>query len=151
MVSLGTCSCCLLCFGCCQGGCRGCRRFLNCSTVVILMSSQGGSACESFLTIGVGAFIGSVARVGASVTGKRAAIAETLFDSLAKWSKGKKNRTQVPNPTYLGTDFAMMGLLSCVDAFVNCEGRSLNKLLATFRIIANMWSQAGMDSFCHLH
>lgn len=58
----------------------------------------------------------------------------------------------VPPPaisaTNLGTSFAMVRLLSCVHAFVNSQGRSLDKLLATSRIITNMRSEAGVDSFC---
>lgn len=81
VVPLRACSRCLVGFGCCQGCRSGRCCFLNRAAVVILMSSQGSSACKCLLAIGIGTFIRPVAGVSTSVASERAAIAKALFDT----------------------------------------------------------------------
>lgn len=40
-----------------------------------------------------------------------------------------------------------MGLLACVDTLMDCESRSLDELLATVGIVANVGTNAAMDAF----
>lgn len=43
-----------------------------------------------------------------------------------------------------------MRLLASMNTLMNSEGRALNKLFATAGIVANMWADSAVDSFCRL-
>lgn len=51
----------------CRSG-RGGSLF-NRADVLVLVPSQGGAASESLLTVGVGAFVRTITRMGTSMTG----------------------------------------------------------------------------------
>jgi hypothetical protein len=52
--------------------------FLDCPSVVILVSSQSSAARKGLLAVGVWAFVGSLAGVDATVSSQRGGIAERL-------------------------------------------------------------------------
>lgn len=52
--------------------------FLDCPSVMILVSSQSGTARKGLLAVGVRAFVGSLSGVDAAMSGQRGRIAEWL-------------------------------------------------------------------------
>lgn len=108
---------------------RKSRRGLGCSllyraNVLVLMPRQGSAASEGLLAVGVRALVRTVTRMGASMTGQRAAIAE--------------------GPS---TPLAHVRLLSSMHAVVYGQSRSLDELLAALRKVTHMGSVASVDSF----
>lgn len=98
-------------------------RLLDGADVVI--SLVPGECCFSrkrLLAVGIGADVGALSGVCASMSGERAAVAK-LF----------------------ATGLTLMRLLTGVDAFVDCQGGPLDELLAAY--IARMRSVAGVDAF----
>jgi hypothetical protein len=92
--------------------------------VVVLVTGKGGSTGECLLAIGVRTLVGTLSRVCPAVTGKRAAVTEGL-----------------------GTSFAMVRLLACVDSLMHSQGRSLNKLLATRGPVTDVGSNTTVNAF----
>ena len=99
------------------------RRLFDGSTVVILVSREGGAARESLLTICVGALVWSLAGVRASVASQGAAVAERL-----------------------GTGLAVVWLLASMHTLVDGQSGTLNELLTAVRIIADMWPVSGVNA-----
>lgn len=56
------------------------RRLLDRARVVVLMPGQGSTSRERLLAIGVGAFVGALARVCPPVPSQRAAVTKRLQD-----------------------------------------------------------------------
>jgi hypothetical protein len=49
--------------------------------------------------------------------------------------------------TYLSTTFAHVRLLASVNAGVHCQSTALNELLATTRMVADVWADTAVDAF----
>lgn len=97
--------------------------FFNSAGVVVLVPSQGCSSCESLLAVGVRAFVRALARVNATMTGKRRRVTERLAAA-----------------------FAHVRLLASVNSRVNSQGRPLNELLSTAGPVTSMGTNACVDS-----
>lgn len=125
--------------------------FLNRAAVVVLVPGKRCPSGKRFLAIGVGTFVRSVARVGASVSRQRAAVAESLLISngLAH-VRAYARATVFRLLTYLGASLTVMRFFSRVDTLVNGQGRSLDELLAASREIADVRSHAAVYPFFSL-
>jgi hypothetical protein len=49
---------------------------------------------------------------------------------------------------YLAAAFAHVRLLASVDALVDCQGRTLDELLAAVGVIAHVRADSAVDAFC---
>lgn len=58
-------------------------------------------------------------------------------------------RGDVDMVAHLATSFTLMGLLASMDPLVDGECRSLNKLLPTTWVVANMWSDTAVNTLCY--
>jgi len=88
------------------------------------MSRQSGAASESLLTIGVRAFVGTLARVDSTMACQGTAV--------AKW---------------LAAAFTHVRFLSRVNSLMNSEGRTLDELLATVGEVADVRANTAMNAF----
>ena len=83
----------------------------------------------------------------ASMTSKRATIAETLFGYISSVNRPFKLHIE-HEATNLGTNLAVMRLFSGVDSLMDRQCRPLDELFATTRVIAHMWPETSMNPFC---
>lgn len=111
-------------FGRSKGSGSGRGSFLNSSAVMILVTCKSSSAGESLLAVGIGALVGSLARVRSSMASKRAAVAEGL-----------------------GAGFAVVRFLASVHSLMYGQSRSLDELLPTVWPVAHMRSDATVNAF----
>lgn len=97
--------------------------FFDGPSVVVLVACQRRAAREGLLTVGIRAFVGSLARVNAAMPGQRRRVAKGLATSLTH-----------------------MRLLSGVYTGMYCQSRALDKLLSTPWPLASMGSNSGMNT-----
>ena len=117
---------------------RLCCSLFNCSSVVILMTVQRRSPGKGLLAVGIGAFVGSLARVYPSVSREGARITEWL--QLCQLGKYQESSTS----THFATSLAHVRLLPCVYPHMDSQRRPLNKLFTTARMFALMWTDSTM-------
>ena len=89
---------------------------------MILVPSESRSTCERLLAIRIGTFVGSIARMGPSVAGKRTAVTEPLIAPHVLSARSVIRDTGITiNLANLGASLTMMRLFTGVDAFVNSQ------------------------------
>ena len=95
-----------------QGFGPGTCRVFDCADVMVLMPSQRRTSGKRFLAVGIGAFVGPLSRMNASMASQRAAVTEGLNGVLAI---NVTTRTEFCL-AYLATSLAPMRLLASVYA-----------------------------------
>ena len=126
-----------------QGGSRGRGGLFDGAGMVVLVAGERGTAGECLLAVGVWAFVGPLARMYPSMSSQRARVTERLRGALA--AIHRRMRTQ---SSHLSTPLAHVRLLSRVHALMDRQCRALDELLAAVGVVADVRTDAGMDSFC---
>lgn len=123
-----------------QGCSCGCRCFLDCTGVVVLVACEGRTTGEGLLAIRKGALVRPLARVRAPVTSQGGAVAEFL-------SKVSDRAFRAGGGfAYLGAGLAVMWLLASVRPLVDGQGRPLNESLAAVFEVAEVRLVAAVDT-----
>ena len=107
---------------------------------MILMARQGGAARESLLTVGIWAFVRTLARVDASVARQGTRVAERLL------SRSGFVTSQAVLASYLSAALTHVRLLASVNTLMNSESRTLNELLSAVGILAHVRPDSTMDT-----
>lgn len=98
-------------------------RVFHCPGVVVLMPGQGCTARKGLLAVNIRALVWPLPRVNSTMTRERAAVTEGLSATLA-----------------------LVGFLAGMHTLVDGQGRSLDELFPTSRVIANVGTDSAVDA-----
>lgn len=124
-----------------QGSSGGSSSLLDGACMMVLVACQGGATREGFLAVGIGALVGSLSGVNATMSGQRARVTERLHAILGA-SMVHGNWV-----AYLAASLTHMGFLTRVDTLMDCQGRALDELLAAVGVVAHVRTDPAVDTF----